>query len=178
MAIAYLQAVGHLPNLQEGVEVPPTLDPSEVNMPDTVWVNWGRRQGAAAHIWFRHKPRQGWVQEDITLGEALVGFFAFLRTSFKAPTQVLSVLNGGVIERASAKGTAEKRRGHLSKQVQQLSPEDATACLLRLDAMERTNWHKGMGTGTEGVQPLAWTRDALIVQDPFIWEKVGSRIHD
>lgn len=174
MAIAYLQAVGHLPNLQQGVKVPQNLDPANVNLPNTVWVNWGRRQGAAAHIWFRPKPLANWVQEDITLGDALVGFFAFLKTSFDASAEILSVLNGGVIKRASEKGTTDERRRLVAKEVAKLSPENANIRLGIFDDNERANWHEGMGTGKSGVQPLAWTRDALIVQDPFIWEKVGA----
>lgn len=173
MAIAYLQAVGHLPNLQQGVKVPPNLDPSNVTLPNTVWVNWGRQKGAAAHIWFRQKPLPSWVQEDIALGDALVGFFAFLKTSFDASAQILSVLNGGVIKRASEKGTADERRRLVAKEVAKLSPENANVRLGEFEDMERTNWHEGMGTGKAGVQPLAWTRDVLVVQDPFIWEKVG-----
>lgn len=176
MAIAYLQAVGHLPNLQQGVKVPQNLDPANAYLPDTVWVNWGRQKGAAAHIWFRQKPLPGWVQEDITLGDALIGFFAFLKGSFDASSQVLSVLNGGVIKRTSEKGTAEERRRLVAKQLAQLSPENASVRLADFDDMERTNWHEGMGTGKSGVQPLAWTRDALVVQDPFIWEKVGCAL--
>lgn len=173
MAIAYLQKVGHLPNLQEGVEVPQRLDPSDVDMPDTVWVNWGRDKGAAAHIWFRQKPRPGWVQEDISLGDALVGFFAFLKNAFDPNTHILSVLNGGVINRSLDKGTAEERRRIFRKEVERLSPEHAKARLIHYDAKERTNWHEGMGTGASIVQPFAWTRESLVVQDPFIWEKVG-----
>lgn len=173
MAIAYLQEVGHLPNLQEGVELPTRLDPSNVDLPDTVWVNWGRPQGAAAHVWFREEPAPGWVQEEMKLGDALLGFFAFLKNAFDAGTMALSVLNGGVIKRSDAKGSVEERRRQLSKEVAHMSYETAKVHLLRFDALERTSWHEGMGTGRSGVQPLLWTRDALIVQDPFIWEKVG-----
>lgn len=176
MVIAYLQAVGHLPSLQQGVEVPPSLNPANVDMPETIWVNWGRPQGAAAHVWFRELPPDGWVPSKVSLGEAVEGFFDFLLNGFDPSTEVLSVLNGGVIPRCKPKGAAdEKRRLFIQKlKENNLSPEAATIRLQEYDRAENCNWHDGMGTGVSGVQPLAWTKEALVVQDPFIWEKVSA----
>ncbi|GMK53949.1 hypothetical protein CspeluHIS016_0105350 [Cutaneotrichosporon spelunceum] len=101
MAIAYLQHLAVLPNLQSGVQGPASADPSYRGLKNTVWVSWGKEKGDAAHIWFERRPPAGWAsaQPRLTAAEAVRGFFKFFSKarwgSFDPNTQFISVLNGG-----------------------------------------------------------------------------------
>lgn len=52
MAIAYLQHIGHLPNLQADINVPEVCRPEDTSEHDVVWVSWGKEQGVKAHVGF------------------------------------------------------------------------------------------------------------------------------
>lgn len=105
MAIAYLQHIGVLPNLQADVEVPPSADPRNTGLPNTVWLSWGKEQGDIAHIWFERRAPAGWTSAspNITAAEAVRGFFKFFSQlgagSFRPDAQIVSLLNGGVSSR-------------------------------------------------------------------------------
>lgn len=158
LAIGYLQQLGHLPNLQSNINVPVPSYPSDTEDPDLIWVGWGKGQGLPAHIAFSKSPPRGWVQKntDLTASEAIRGFFSYFSSTsgpgprFDREGSIISVPNGGVVPRAEGymsplMGTKESR-------------------------MEREPF---MGTGMEGIQPSNWRERLLIVQDPFIWQKVS-----
>lgn len=104
MAIAYLQHLKVLPNLQAGVDVPPSADPRDTGLENTVWLSWGKEQGDIAHIWFERRAPAGWVSSsaDLTAAEAVRGFFQFfsrVQGSFNPDNSFISILNGGVTTR-------------------------------------------------------------------------------
>jgi hypothetical protein len=156
LAIGYLQQRGHLPNLQARINVPIPSYPTDVDDPDLIWVSWGKSQGLAAHIAFSKSPPDGWVQKDKdwTAAGAIRGFFKFFSSSsdsgFDREESIISVLNGGVVPRSE----------------RYLSPLQGT----KESRMEKEPY---MGTGVNGIQPSNWRERLLIVQDPFIWQKVS-----
>jgi len=158
LAIGYLQQRGHLPNLQSKINVPIPSHSADTEDPDLIWVAWGKSQGIPAHVAFSKTPPKDWVQtdKDLTASEAIRGFFSYFSSTpgpgprFDRENTIISVPNGGVVPRAEGymsplMGTKESR-------------------------MEREPF---MGTGMEGIQPSNWRERLLIVQDPFIWQKVS-----
>lgn len=172
MAIAYLQVRGHLPNLQADINVPSPSYPTDRNDPDLIWVGWGKSQGVHAHVAYSRTPSKEWrsTDPDLTAGQALRGFFAYFGSrgevigngpmmrggrsqivrQYDRTTQVVSILNGGVTERAE-------------------SLDDPTL----LSKEQRLEQEVFMGKGDRGIQPANWRDKNLVVQDPFIWQKVS-----
>jgi hypothetical protein len=157
LAIGYLQQRGHLPNLQSNINIPIPSYPTDTEDPDLIWVAWGKSQGIPTHVAFSKTPPKDWVpkDKDLTASEAIRGFFSYFSSTpgpgprFDREGTIVSVPNGGVIPRAEGymsplMGTKESR-------------------------MEKEPF---MGTGMEGIQPSNWRERLLIVQDPFIWQKV------
>lgn len=168
MAIAYLQIRDHLPNLQAGINVPCPSYPTDRDDPDLVWVGWGKSQAQHAHIAFSRSPPKGWEPKDpdLTAETALRGFFAYFGSRsieqhaavqdpenednrFDRENMILSILNGGTLRRAEKCDIMPAR-----------------------DKEERLKKEPFMGTGDRGIQPGQWRERALVVQDPFIWQKV------
>lgn len=173
MAIAYLQHRGHLPNLQAEV-LAPIPDRLQDDARDVVWCSWGKPQATKAHVGFNRQPPPGWQprEPDLNAATALRGFFAFYSHGPSAPQglsaspnrfdydrQVISVLHGGVLPRAEFRGQ-EEGEGNITK-------------------LERFRREGIMGKGDLGIQPDIWKFRQVVVQDPFIWQKVsrlpGSR---
>jgi len=157
LAIGYLQQRGHLPNLQSKINVPIPSHSADTEDPDLIWVAWGKSQGIPAHVAFSKTPPKDWVQtdKDLTASEAIRGFFSYFSSTpgpgprFDRENSIISVPNGGVIPRAEGS----------------MSPLTGT----KESRMEREPF---MGMGLEGIQPANWRERLLIVQDPFIWQKV------
>lgn len=105
MAVAYLQHIDVLPNLQENVQVPASADPTNRRLTSTIWLSWGRKQGEMAHISFDRRAPEGWTSAapGITAAEAVKGFFKYFsglgNRTFRPTTQIVSVLNGGISNR-------------------------------------------------------------------------------
>lgn len=167
MAIAYLQHRGHLPNLQAEV-LAPIPDRLQDDARDVVWCSWGKPQATKAHVGFNRTPPPGWQprEPDLTAADALRGFFAFYTRpsplslgagtpsgTFHYDHQVISVLHGGVLHRAEPRGK-EEGEGNITK-------------------LERFRREGVMGKGDLGIQPDIWKFRMVVVQDPFIWQKVG-----
>jgi len=156
LAIGYLQQRGHLPNLQAKINVPIPSHSTDTDDPDLIWVSWGKQQGLAAHIAFSKTPPKDWAQKDkdLTAAGAIRGFFKYFSSTsesrFDREGSIISVLNGGVVPRSE----------------KYLSPLMGT----KESRMEREPY---MGTGVNGIQPSNWRERLLIVQDPFIWQKVS-----
>jgi hypothetical protein len=174
MAIGYLQYRGNLPNLQ--VDVKYTLpDRLDLDEPDVVWVGWRKPQGIKAHVSFEKIAPRGWKprEPDLTASEALRGFFAFFSLTSATPgsprfdfaNQIVSVLNGGVIKRAypQAQQTCDvQARIADSRSNETRTKEKALAQEMMT------------GKGDRGIQPRNWGERRLVVQDPFIWQKVNT----
>ena len=166
MAIAFLQFRGHLPNLQTAVtyEIP---DVPSAEGDDIIWVGWGKDEGTKCHVGFDPDPPKGWTPRapDLTAEEALRGFFEFysrnkLRAGeikFDFQTQVVSILNGGIMDRAVGLGV--------------LAREAASG--VKVSKEERVRKEMEIGKGDLGLQPRNWSDRRLVVQDPFIWQKVS-----
>jgi hypothetical protein len=84
-----------------------------------------------------------------------MGFFRFFSSEggFDRENDVISILNGGVIPRSERYN----------------SP-------LVGGKEERIKREPYMGTGLGGIQPSNWRERLLVVQDPFIWQKVSPGI--
>ena len=166
MAIGYLQFRGNLPNLQATVtyEIP---DVPSAEGDNIVWVGWGKDEGTKCHIGFNPDPPEGWTPRapDLTAEEALRGFFEFFsRTKlregeikFDFQTKVVSILNRGIMDRAVGLGVLAREAAAGAK----VSKEES----LRMEMQ--------MGKGELGIQPRNWSDRRLVVQDPFIWQKVS-----
>ena len=171
MAIGYLQHLGALPNLQANINVPIPSLPWDTGDPDLIWVGWGKSQGIPVHIGFATKAPPDWRPRnpDLTASEAVKGFFAFFSGShgpvgerFNFVTQIVSILNGGIISRVEELGARAKAAQQARMSGITLEDESREA---RAAAETR------MGTGVD-YQPRNWGDRRLIVQDPFIWQKV------
>lgn len=172
MAIGYLQFRGVLPNLQADVEAPVPERPEDVRS-DVIWAGWGRGHGTKIHVAFSPTPPPGWTASNTTLtaADAVRGFFEFFAIydskpssspSFNYATEIVSIANGGIIPRAKSLG-AEQREVE-ARRARGLPP------LTRDEVVELES---RMGKGGIGIQPRNWADRRLIVQDPFIWQKVS-----
>lgn len=171
MAIGYLQHLGALPNLQEDVDVRRPEHPEDL-AEDVVWGGYGKDQGMKIHVGFSDSPPPGWTPRDpsLTAAKAVRGFFDFFtpnehkRYSSSPPfdyvNQMVSIANGGVIKRALP-------LGGMQAQVQ-------TRRAQGLPEPSRADREANMGKGMDGIQPNNWGERRLVVQDPFIWQKVSA----
>lgn len=182
MAIAYLQKIEALPNLQAGVVVPPVCDPADPRQRDTIWISWGREQGQLARIWFRQEPPSGWKSKHphLTAAQAVFGFFRYYsgqrgeKDVFDPQTQFVSILNGGMVARPHPQHTLQHARQDFRKRIDPDTPRDEQLRIMADYDYEIDNKEKYMGTGVGGITPRKWDEKRLIVQDPFIWDKVGG----
>jgi hypothetical protein len=170
MAIAYLQHCGALPNLQADVEVR-IPDFPETEGKDVIWAGWGKATGTKINVGFADAPKPSWKNgcPDLTAAQAIRGFFSFFARSgpgikFQYDTQVVSILNGGIMKRPRSQG-AEQRDAR-----QRRDKGEPPTTREEQNARETM-----MGTGNSGVQPRNWSERRLVVQDPFIWQKVSPK---
>ncbi|KIJ56368.1 hypothetical protein M422DRAFT_23649 [Sphaerobolus stellatus SS14] len=96
MAIGYLQIEGVLPNLQAG------LHPLPKKVKDGVfWIRAkkGAQDYVRCDIRMNENPT-GWVpKKELSLGEALYGWFRFWAEEFPYDTHLLSIRHGGLVKR-------------------------------------------------------------------------------
>lgn len=186
MAIAYLQYRGVLPNLQRNIMVPDYNDPQRDD-PDAVWVSFGKLQGTKAMVGFDNTipPPPEDSQNQITAADALRGFFAFFSTTpetagsprMQYQTEMLSILNGGVIPRAHGYLTEDREEATRRNQYIDMGiTEDRVKQIMREEREQRLAIEARMGTGNGEIQPRNWGASLLIVQDPFLWSKVSSTV--
>ncbi|TXT15852.1 hypothetical protein VHUM_00355 [Vanrija humicola] len=183
MAIAYLQKIGALPNLQQGVEVPVVCEPSNPRQKDAIWISWGREQGQLAHIWFRQDPPAGWKTKHphLTAAQAVFGFFRYYSgirgetDVFDPQKQMVSIVNGGIIPRPRPQNTLQRERQDFRKRMHPDTPREEILRLMAEFDYDIDSQERYMGTGAKGIVPRKWDEKRLIVQDPFIWEKVSGR---
>jgi hypothetical protein len=173
MAIGYLQYLGALPNLQEGVEVR-VPEYAEDVADDVVWAGYGKDTGIKIHVGFAEKAPPGWQPRSpsLTAAKAVRGFFEFFTPnehkrysadpSFDYVNQMISIANGGVMRRAKPMGGMQaEAQARRAKGLPDLTKAD-------IAAREAT-----MGKGDHGIQPNNWMERRLVVRDPFIWQKVS-----
>lgn len=177
MAIAYLQQGENLPNLQADINVPIPSYATDRDDPDAVWVNWGKSQGQHAHVAYQRKAPSDWKPRnpELTAAEALKGFFTFYASKakvvgtgprqsdgqrsyltkpwFRREHEIVSILNGGIIPRADT-----------------YDEEGRPAFVTKEEKIEKEPF---MGKGNIGIQPANWRERKIVVQDPFIWNKVS-----
>ena len=189
MAIAYLQHLGHLPNLQANAEAILPEDNAREDE-DVIWVGWGKPQGTKAHIGFERSPPPGWKSQGANpfVSDAVRGFFRFYNTRatdrngrFQHETEIVSILQGGIAPRArphafSARAAAKERK----ELEEQGIPHDKINQLMSQQmamekAMDMAN-DRNVGKGDEGIQPSKWEASNIIVQDPFLWHKVRASV--
>ena len=184
MAIGYLQHRGILPNLQAevGARIPEDIALKE---DDCIWVGWGRDQGIKAHVGFNTDPPPTWRsrQPDTTAADAVRGFFSFFSQqgghglpgdNMRYDDQVISILQGGIVDRASTQGSMNQLREAKIKEMQ----NDGRNMPQILDILQKEKHQMMadeilMGKGDRGIQPGNWTERFLVVQDPFLWQKVS-----
>jgi hypothetical protein len=154
-AIAYLQHIGALPNLQAGVKARSYIDARDQSLEDTVWVHWRADQGIPNHIAFSRRPPPGWSPRTMSAAEAVRGYFKFM-AAFDYRTRFLSILHGGVVRRRFFPGSE-----------------------YTVNAADPAFKYWWGYPGAEYVgkcdvwQPELWDPQGFIVQDPFQWQKVG-----
>ncbi|OXB37463.1 hypothetical protein J007_02836 [Cryptococcus neoformans] len=183
MAIAYLQHIGHLPNLQANINVPEVCRPEDTSEHDVVWVSWGKEQGVKAHVGFSLSPPDDWkpLNPNLTAADAIRGFFEFFSLNGSAPlrgerfdrvTQIVSILQGGIVPRAKEYGQevreSQQRRDTLFNLGISLERIRQSEDMIR---HERFKEEERMGKGDRGIQPRNWGEKKLVVQDPFLWFK-------
>ena len=182
MAIAYLQFEGVLPNLQANVKV--ETPETQRTSPDTIWVGWNREQAIKAHIGFARLPPPTWKrsesEERVDVFIALSGFFMFFSTTEEGPnvidykTEMVSILNGGIMRRAEPQGQdANEVRTLRNDLASQGYPTRGIASALQERAARKLERERFMGKGDQGIQPRNWGDRMIVVQDPFLWQKVG-----
>lgn len=170
MAIGYLQHRGVLPNLQADVEVR-IPDHPDTDGRDVIWACFGKKTGTKINVGFSETPPTGFRSTPMTAAQALRDFFAYFArknsgTGFDYTTQIVSILNGGVINR-------EKPQGQETQEAQRRKAAGIPAPTKD----EMTARESMMGKGNIGVQPRNWGERRLVVQDPFIWQKVRGSAH-
>lgn len=179
MAIAYLQYRGVLPNLQANVRAVLPEDPARED-PDSIWVGFGREQGIKAHIGFDRKPPPGWKSKEpsLTAAEALRGFFSFFNGSsgeFKFDKQLISILQGGIVPRAKEKGWSKRTEAKIRNDlISQGAALEQIREAIRDHQRQLHESEKNIGKGDKGIQHSAWEERLIVVQDPFLWQKVGG----
>ena len=187
MVIAYLQHRGLLPNLQADVPVP-SSDDADCEEEDAVWTAWGKPRGVKARIAFHKKPQKEWksAKPDMTAAEALRGYIDFYDPAppvnddndhFDYDTQLVSILNGGVLERTLAHSTSvEEERTAREELRNEGMPNEEIQAHVREKERQLGEAEDLMGKGDRGIQPRAWGGQALIIQDPFVWNRVSRLV--
>jgi hypothetical protein len=190
LAIAYMQEKHALPNLQDE-----DLVTRNGRNGVKVWVGWGRRQGTSADISFVDKLEdedfkrleldpvewdgEKFLHSENQLGDLVKGFFEFYYQLTKNSekennaTLCLSVWKGGVIPRAA------KRDMSYDYKLQQASQKQ-TGAKLPAAAQQSTGARAGdekeRGPIVRGfAQPHEWVGADLVVQDPFLHDKVSNQ---
>lgn len=183
MAIAHLQHRGVLPNLQANVQAIIPDDPAREE-PDVVWVGFGKEQGIKAHVGFDRSPPKGWKSREphLTAAEALRGFFSFFngkKGGINYDTQAISILQGGIISRANEKGHCNRVEAKIRSDVlEQGGLQDDVNKAIREHRIEVEGNERNIGKADQGIQPKAWEERLIVVQDPFLWQKVCFRARE
>ena len=186
MAIAHLQFRGILPNLQANVQAKIPID-NITEEPDTVWVGWGKDQGTKAHIGFDRFPPAEWksAEPELTAAAALRDFFSFFNKQavpkssnrFLYDSQIVSIVQGGVAARAKSQGESNREEAKLRQQmIDQGAEAEQIKQVLQQRREEQERQESQSGKGDKGIQPRQWEDKALVVQDPFLWNKVRQPI--
>ncbi|WVR06353.1 hypothetical protein IAU60_003384 [Kwoniella sp. DSM 27419] len=182
MAIAYLQHRGCLPNLQADVRVPDVNIPSDTQDSDVVWTSWSKDQGVPARVAFARAPPVDWksAEPDLTVADALRGFFAFFMEvpkakqagRFQHDSQIVSILQGGIVDRAGKAGSDKADIDKLrAKLISEGYAPDQILTILMMYREQQGAEEAKMGKGDRGIQPRSWNEKRLVVQDPFLWTK-------
>ncbi|TYJ58512.1 hypothetical protein B9479_000720 [Cryptococcus floricola] len=183
MAIAYLQHLGHLPNLQEVVKVPEVSRPEDTSEHDVVWVSWGKEEGIKARVAFSLELPEGWVpkEKDLTAADAIRGFFEFFSLSGTTPlrgerfdrnSEIVSILMGGIVPRAKAYGQEDREASERQQLLENMGvPAHKIKSSNDEMRLARIAEEPMMGKGDRGIQPRKWGQNRLVVQDPFLWLK-------
>lgn len=184
MTIAYLQHRGALPNLQANTPAPES-DNSQREEEDAIWTAWGRPQGVKTRVAFDRTAPEGWTprEPDLTAAQALRGFIDFYDLSshraegddaFDYDNQIVSVVNGGILDRTVAHGVLAEEERELRDKLEGEGISPGTINI-RLKAEQRKleENEQFMGKGDRGIQPRIWNAQALVIQDPFVWNRVS-----
>jgi len=186
MAIAYLQVRGVLPNLQSSVRAKVPND-NITEEADTVWIGWGKDQGTKAHVGFDRSPPAGWksAEPGLTAAQALRDFFSFFNKqsnpkspdAFQYDSQIVSIVQGGVAARAKDQGESNREEAKLREQlVEQEADPEYIKSILQQKREEHEKKENEIGKGDNGIQPRQWEDKVLVVQDPFLWNKVDLAV--
>ena len=196
MAIGYMQIEHGLPNLQDDRFIR-----REQRQDIDVWVGWGRAKGIPAHVSFADSlaPEdcsssskmaavewQGheFVHSQTSIGDLVKGFFKFFEeltseatttTSGEThKTHCLSVWKGGLVER----GFPMDLR-YDSRQQEYKRQKDLPAAAQQVDGVDGSRNYSTSNNRSRPVsgfaQPQEWSGADLVVQDPFLHDKVSPR---
>ncbi|WWC58010.1 uncharacterized protein I303_100545 [Kwoniella dejecticola CBS 10117] len=147
MSIAYLQNIGHLPNLQKDIRARVYNDKTKrLEDEELVWVEWGRNRGLPAHTSFSKVPDPNWrpTDPDLTVCRAVIGFLRYFsgRIETNGNPEIVNTLE----------------KDHFDPCLQVISP-------LNGGIMPRE------GTWAKRIQPTSWIPEKLVIQDSFKWAK-------
>lgn len=192
MAIAYMQIKHGLPNLQDERYV------EKVQRQDIdVWVGWGRARGILAHVSFADglalgndssikMPMVEWqdrkfLHDGVSVGELVKGFFEFYKNltneeqkrsdGENTKTHCLSLWKGGFVERGFPLDLQYDSKQQEYKQRQRGLPaaaQQAAGAQPVAPASSRSRPISGF------TQPQEWSGADLVVQDPFLHDKVSE----
>ena len=191
MTIAYMQIKHGLPNLQDE-QLVRRVDRQDVD----VWVGWGRSKGIPAHVSFSdrltsedisrlHLPTNRWsgrqiIHKDETIGSIVKGFFSFYaglvqepqegisKASYKSHT--ITVWKGGIMKRGLPWDLRYDSR------LEEFKREKKVPTAAQQTEGSAQSVLKSRSGPVEGfAQPQEWSGADLVVQDPFLHDKVSTR---
>jgi hypothetical protein len=184
MTIAYLQHRQALPNLQAKSSAPVSDNPRREEE-DAVWTAWGKPQGVRSRVYFDKKPPKGWqpLEPGLTAAQAMRGFIDFYdissdsdegETRFDYEKQIVSILHGGVLDRVTAHGVLGKEEKAMKDGLEDEGMVyGETKAYLKEREKRLEEDERFMGKGDRGIQPRLWNGQALVIQDPFVWNRVS-----
>nr|XP_018266573.1 uncharacterized protein I303_00548 [Kwoniella dejecticola CBS 10117]OBR88731.1 hypothetical protein I303_00548 [Kwoniella dejecticola CBS 10117] len=179
MCIAYLQHIGHLPNLQQDVRAKVYATEEEwLGDEELVWVEWGSNRGLDAHTTFNKSLPSGWQSSNasLTAAQAVRGFFKYFspdpapnrktpnpkddKVHFNTSKQIISPLSGGIIPRATRYKDHQqeddlqsylRKRNFTQVQIEEIMEEH-----------KKIKFGSGStGKGDQGIQPDKWVDEML-----------------
>ena len=190
MAIAYMQIKHGLPNLQDEQLV------RQAGRQDVdIWVGWGRSKGIPARVPFSDRltaedisrldlPTKRWsgvqiIHTDETIGNIVKGFFDFYAGLVQEPqgglsaasyiSHTITVWKGGIMKRGLPWDLRYDSRLEEFKREKKLP---AAAQQTEVSAQPVVKPRSGLIEGF--AQPQEWAGADLVVQDPFLHDKVST----
>ena len=92
-------------------------------------------------------------------------------------SKIISILRGGIADRAAKRDAGAKAKSASLEKLERLR-DNGLHLTVAEDIMQQVESglfevEKLMGRGDRGIQPVRWGDNPIVVQDPFLWEKVS-----